>query len=164
MYQMMSEGNLYPRGSYWMPMSILIKLTGDLPQSKGHLLWRWQVPTFLPHRTVQVRVKCAKFHIPEPPARDKTPSWAVPCLSTLVSTSPWKLNALINLLETHRRPVPYQGPPLLKMASPYHHPSWCSACMSKCAKWHLEEIYIPGVATWILGLILTKLAEEVVPS
>ena len=146
-----------------MPISISIKLIGDLSQSKGYLPWRWQVPTILPHGAVQVQVKCAKFHIPEPPARDKAPSWAGPCLSTLVSTSQWKLNPLSDLLETHRGPAPYQGPPLLKMASHYHHPSWRSACTSKCAKWHLEEIYIAGLATWMIGLILLKLVGEVVP-
>ena len=146
-----------------MSISILIKLTGDLSQGKGHLPWRCQVPTFLPHGALQVQVKCAKFHIPEPLARDKAPSWPGPCLSTLVSTSPWKLNPLFDLLETHREPAPYQGPLLLRITSPYQHPSWSSACMSKCAKWHLEEIYIPGVATWMLGLISMKLAGKVVP-
>ena len=146
-----------------MPISILIKLTGHLPQDKGHLFWTCQVPTFLLHGALQVWVKCAKFHIPEPLARDKAPSWAGLCLSILVSTFQWKLNPLTNLLETHRGPAPYQGPPLLKIASPYQHPSWSSACTSKCAKWHLEEIYTPGVATWMLGLILMKLGGEVVP-
>ena len=140
-----------------MPISILLRLTGDLSQDKGYLPWRWQVLIFLLHGAVQVRVKCAKFHILEPPARDKAPSWAGPCLSTLVSTSPWKQNPLFDLLETHRGPAPFQGPPFLKITSPYQHPSWSSACTSKWAKWHLEEIYTPGVATWMLGLISMKL-------
>ena len=51
---------------------------------------------------MQVQVKCAKFQIPELPAKDEAPSWVGPCSSTPGLNFNCKLNTWSNLLKTHR--------------------------------------------------------------
>ena len=115
------------------PRPICSKLTGDLPHGWGFLPWRRQVPTTIPHGTVQVQVNvpnqiqsCRPWMMNHP-GQGKTGG-------TLVSALPLKNWTQADLPETHRGPAPWLGLPPLKTASPYHHPPWWSAGASKCTK------------------------------
>ena len=121
------------------PGPICSKLTGDLPPWWRQAALKMANPYLHSPWSSTAPSKCAKSHL-EPLARDEVPSWVGPYSSTPGLNFDWKLNTWSDLLLTHRGPAPYQWPSLLKMASPYHHPPWSSACMSKCAKWCLEEI------------------------
>ena len=102
-------------------------MANPLKTHKGPAPWWGQPPLKMagsylhPPCSSPTPSKCAKLHT-EPLARDEAPSWAGPCSSTPGLNFDCKLNTWSNLLETHRGPVPNQGPPLLKMASPYYHP------------------------------------------
>ena len=128
-----SHQDRHPSGSYLNTLVNLNQTHREPFPNQGPPTLKTLSPYLFPLCSSTAPSKCAKSHL-EPLARDEAPSWAGPCSST-----PWlnfncKLNIWSNLLKTHRSPAPYQGPPLLKRASPYHHPPWSSACMSKCAK------------------------------
>ena len=109
------------------------KLTGDLPQGKGCLPWRWQVPTTILQGAVQVWVNVSNHIRSRRPLMMHHPGQGK-AGRTLVSALPLKNWTQANLPKTHRGPSPRQGLPPLKMASPYHHPSRSSTSASKCAK------------------------------
>ena len=129
-------------------------------------------PYHHPSRSSTSVNKCAKSHQEPPAEkwrladllkthRGPAPSWGHHPLKTASPylKSPWSSTAqskcakscqeppaekwsLADLLKTHMGPAPDQGPPSLKMISPYHYPLRSRPGLSKCAKSQPEPLAI----------------------
>ena len=94
---------------------IFMRLGGDLPRVVGRCVTKMAGGCHPPPWSGAAWSKCAKSHQDRHPRCSYQTTWS-------------------NLNETHRGPLPDQGPPTLKMVSPYLFPLWSSVAQSKCAK------------------------------